>query len=261
MGKNFSYMDLTYQAIEKYLSAFDAAQYRVQIAHSDGKKYPPLNFTYSPEQMVKSIGYLKSRNLLGYHIYARPIGYRFILLDDLKREMLAELATVRPCLLMETSPGNYQAFLTLAQEPANRNEAKNACLQICQQFNGDKASADPDHVGRLPGFTNRKEKYRNEKGLYPFVKLHRSEKRLTTFLPKWGRDGQITPATGMKSLVKPAGLDRSRQDFNTACMLIMQKKPDEYIRQVLLSQSSKAQERGEKYVDLTISNARKKLSL
>jgi hypothetical protein len=247
--------------LKRYISAFNAEWYLIQLSHSDSQFYRPFNVRYSAVQLLKSTGFLRHKNKLGYNVYARPIGYRYILLDDLKRETLAELASFQPCLLMETSPHNYQAFLTLAKEPASREEALLICRQASHQFGADPGSAEPDHVGRLPGFTNRKEKYRNEKGLFPFVRLHGAEHRTTTFLPTWGGCDQITTNPIIKPVVKPAGLDRSRQDFNMACMLIMQKKPDEYIRQVLLSQSAKAQERGEKYVDLTISNARKKLRI
>ncbi|WP_375562147.1 hypothetical protein ACE193_06240 [Bernardetia sp. OM2101] len=56
------------------------------------------------------------------------------------------------------------------------------------------------------------------------------------------------------------GIDRSRQDFNTCCMLIRQNKTDEFIRNELLKNSEKAQGRRDNYIDTTIKNARKRLN-
>ena len=45
----------------------------------------------------------------------------------------------------------------------------------------------PDHVGRLPGYTNRKKKYQQANGQFPFVLLHRAEHRFANlFIPQWG---------------------------------------------------------------------------
>jgi hypothetical protein len=43
---------------------------------------------------------------------------------------------------------------------------------LADKFGGDRGAADWRHYGRLAGFTNRKQKYRDqETGLHPFVKL------------------------------------------------------------------------------------------
>src|SRR5271166_5860982 len=49
--------------------------------------------------------------------------------------------------------------------------------RLARRFLGDPASADWRHYGRLAGFTNRKEKYRRENGLFPFVLLHEASGR------------------------------------------------------------------------------------
>src|SRR5208283_981407 len=60
--------------------------------------------------------------------------------------------------------------------------------RLARRFLGDPASADWRHYGRLAGFTNRKEKYRRENGLFPFVLLHeacgRPYRRAPEFLPE-----------------------------------------------------------------------------
>src|SRR5206468_848786 len=42
---------------------------------------------------------------------------------------------------------------------------------LAQKFHGDLGSADWRHFGRLAGFTNRKEKYRQPDGDFPYVRL------------------------------------------------------------------------------------------
>jgi hypothetical protein len=47
-----------------------------------------------------------------------------------------------------------------------------AARALAEKFGGDRGAADWRHYGRLAGFTNRKEKYRNpSSGMHPFVRL------------------------------------------------------------------------------------------
>jgi hypothetical protein len=245
---------LTKRIIERYISAFGAKEYLIQLTHLDRKKYVPIRICYEPEALLRSTDFLKYKNLLGYNVYCRPVGYEYILLDDLKREVFPDLEIIKPCLWMETSPDNFQAFVTLSQAPENREQALEICRHLAHRFRADPGSAEPDHVGRLPGFTNRKEKYRDEKGFYPFVKLHQAEKRISSFLPQWGACAQTTSIHNVPPRNEE---DRSRRDFNYVCMLLRQGKTEDFIREALYSYSSKAKQRGDKYVSMTIRNARK----
>lgn len=251
-----------YSTLERYVSAFEAEEYTVQLVHVDKVQFPPVRRKFTPGQLVGSLKFLQHKNALGYNVYARPAGYQYVLLDDLRRESLRELAGMKPSLLMETSPGNYQAFLTFDQVPVSRLAALALCRDVAAYFGADPGSAEPDHVGRLPGFTNRKEKYRNDKGFYPFVQLHGACRRHTCFIPHSGLCAQIIQEVD-RSGTPPTReeLDRSRQDFNTACMLIRQGKPDAYIRQVLEQTSLKAPGRRDDYVGRTIYNARRLLNI
>jgi hypothetical protein len=178
-------------------------------------------------------------------------------LDDLKKEVLNDLATLKPCLLMETSPKNFQAFIHLSFKPSNREEAINICKELAHQFKADLGSAEPDHVGRLPSFTNRKKKYENEKGNFPFVILHKYENRTSNFIPKGGV--WSNEISHKKRNENNEGIDRSRRDFNLVCMLLNQRKSDDYIINRLFDESEKARQRGVKYVEMTLRNAKRKL--
>src|SRR5271170_6018471 len=120
--------------------------------------------------MVSSTSAMK---LAVVDIYIRPSGeHRFTALDDLNEVSLAKLSAdgFNPCAVVETSAGNFQAWLKhsivfpkligtfVAQTLAGRYDA-------------DPSAADWRRFGRLPGFTNCKPKYRKPDSHFPFVNL------------------------------------------------------------------------------------------
>jgi hypothetical protein len=251
--------------IEKYLEALPANEYDIRLVHAtDKEKNRTVKRTWTKEQILSSINFLKAKNANGYNVYCRPLSYEYVLLDDLKREVLDDLAKLQPCLLMETSPNNFQAFIHLSQMPENREIAFLICQDLCQIFDADKASAEPDHIGRLPGFTNQKPKYQDANGLFPFVKLHKSKDRLSTyqFSPQSGlcakKDAQS--ASTKKRVNNNTQIDQSRADFNLACMLIRQGKDDSFIYEKIKLQFNSDKHKETDYIPRTIKNARKLLS-
>ncbi len=243
----------TIQAITRTLEALQADEYIIRLIHQDKA---PINKLIDPAKLRQEISFYQAKNYEGYNVYFRPVGYQFVLLDDLSRDALPELAKLMPCLLIETSPKNYQAWLRLRNIPQGREEAHLICKELAALLSADMGSAEPDHIGRLPGFTNRKPKHQKPNGLYPFVELKKWQDRVSTFSPQGGIVGQSTPI--IKPLPKSGTIDRSREDFNLCCLLINQGKSDEYIRQELELRSSKAKEvsRSFDYIGKTIRNAR-----
>jgi hypothetical protein len=237
-----------------YSTALGATRYQIRLIHDDRNKYRPIKAVYTPSALLRATGFLRARNAEGYHIYARPDGYQYVLLDDLTRPTLADLAKLKPCLLLETSPNNFQAWLKLRQPPKSREEALSICRELATMLAADPGSAEPDHVGRLPGFTNQKAKHRRSDGTFPWVILHRSADRISTFHPKGG--GVLKEPTATVAPQKKE-YDRSTQDFNLACMLIRQRKDDAFIRARLEAESEKAKGRRDDYIGRTIANARK----
>jgi hypothetical protein len=75
-----------------------------------------------------------------------------------------------PAVVVETSPGNFQAWL---KHPRSlpRDLSTIAARKLADVFGGDRGAADWRHFGRLAGFTNRKDKYASTDGQYPFVRL------------------------------------------------------------------------------------------
>ncbi len=74
---------------------------------------------------------------------------------------------------METSPGNFQAWLNHGRVLACALSTQTA-KELARRFGGDPSSADWRHFGRLAGFTNQKPGRRLPTGLPPFVQLRES---------------------------------------------------------------------------------------
>jgi len=129
---------------------------------------------WDADTLLRSVAWLRYHNRDGRNIYIRPRGeHNLSLVDDLSREAVNTMkqAGFAPAAVIETSPGNFQAWLKHPEQlPKEMGTA--AAKALAQQFGGDPGAADWRHFGRLVGFTNRKEKYRDAAtGLHPFVKL------------------------------------------------------------------------------------------
>jgi hypothetical protein len=164
-------MDRTLVAVERMLGALDAPAYDIGIL-SDRGMLPGLSNL--PEGSVLSrLPLLKAHNARGEHIYIRPAGeHRFTVLDDLNANSVARLASdgLGPCAVVETSVGNFQAWLKhdgVYPTPLSTFIAQT----LARRYGADPSAADWRRFGRLPGFTNCKPKYRKSNGLYPYVLL------------------------------------------------------------------------------------------
>ena len=116
---------------------------------------------------------LKAHNSRGAHIYIRPSGaHRFTVLDDLNQSSIDRLTAddFEPCAVVETSAGNFQAWLK--HDDVYPTDLSTFIAQtLAGRYQGDPSAADWRRFGRLPGFTNCKPKYRKDNGLYPYVLL------------------------------------------------------------------------------------------
>src|SRR5262249_39936982 len=103
-----------------------------------------------------------------------------------------------PALIVETSPGNFQAWLNHGRIlPKEFSSAAARELAVC--FGGDRGSADWRHYGRLAGFTNRKPKHQLSDGHFPFVRLIHA-------------DGQVYPAVKEFLSLIEAEVDARRRE-------------------------------------------------
>jgi len=164
-------MDRTQNAVERMLAALDAPAYDLGVLSERGMLPGLSNLTVAG--VFSRLPLLKAHNARGAHIYIRPAGeHRFTVLDDLNSDSVAQLAGdgLEPCAVVETSLGNFQAWLK--HDDAYPTPLSTFIAQtLAKRYCADPSAADWRRFGRLPGFTNCKLKYRKSDGLYPYVLL------------------------------------------------------------------------------------------
>jgi hypothetical protein len=137
---------------------------------------PERTRTFTGDQVVKSIPWLRRMNAQDYDVYIRPAPLTdgrvepLVFIDDIKGDAVARMheAGFRFSALVESSPGNFHGWIRVADQPIGPNEATATAKRLSQQFGGDPNSADWRHYGRLAGFTNRKPERKTERG-HPFA--------------------------------------------------------------------------------------------
>jgi hypothetical protein len=133
--------------------------------------------TWTAEDTLKAVPWLKRENAKGADLYVRPAGAQnqgLVLLDDLTQGQLTQLQHdgLAPAAVVETSPYNFQAWVRLSEQPLAPLVATAAAKRLAQTYGADPNSADWRHFGRLAGFTNRKPEHTTENGLNPYVLAH-----------------------------------------------------------------------------------------
>jgi DNA primase RepB-like protein len=153
------------------LEALGAECFDIGVKRVDGTMI--LREGWGARQVLKSLLWLRRENLNRGHIYVRPAGaHGLSLIDDLKADALVRMKAegFTPAAVVETSPGNFQAWLKhgeVLDEAASTRAAK----LLAERYGGDLGSADWRHFGRLAGFTNPKPNRRLASGLQPFARL------------------------------------------------------------------------------------------
>ena len=166
--------DLTSRAVQQQLNAMGCKQFDIGLRHEHSGQM--RNFeALTKTDVVKRIEWLKVENLKGHHIYIRPHGSTgLVLVDDISQSTVERMKQerVKPVLVVETSPDNFQAWVRLSYEPISNELATMASKLLAKRYHGDDASADWKHYGRLAGFTNIKPEHVTSQGRYPYVKVN-----------------------------------------------------------------------------------------
>lgn len=169
--------DLTLDAITRQADAMDVELFEVGLykpAVEQGSNEPEmLPRTWDKPTLLRSAGWLKYQNSQGRNIYIRPKGeHALSLVDDLTAASVQRMKAegFQPAVVVETSPGNFQAWLNHGRV-LSKAESTPVARALAEKFGGDKGAADWRHFGRLAGLTNRKAKYQGQDGRYPFVRL------------------------------------------------------------------------------------------
>jgi hypothetical protein len=152
-------------------------QVEVGIRDRDGRM---MTRAWSKAEALKAVPWLKRQNALGADIYVRPgtadgQNAGLMLLDDVPRGTIERMKAegYAPAAVIETSPGNHQAWIRLAADRRLPAEvATVAAKKLAEHYQADPNSADWRHFGRLAGFTNRKPEHTDELGRSPYVLVH-----------------------------------------------------------------------------------------
>jgi hypothetical protein len=165
-------MDKTESTVRNMLKAIEAPLYDIGVL-SDRGMLPGLD-GIPAAAVLDRLSLLKYRNVRGSHIYVRPSGeHRFTVLDDLNETTLTRISAdgFTPCAIVETSAGNFQAWLK-HPDVFPKLIGTFAAQTLAGRYDADPSAADWRRFGRFPGFTNFKPKYRKSNGLFPFVRLN-----------------------------------------------------------------------------------------
>ena len=134
-------MDRTPATLRKLLAALPAPGYDLGILGERGM-YRLEAVTHC--RILRMLPYFKYRNAHGAHLYIRPTGESaYTLLDDLTPVTLARLHAegYSPAAVVETSPGNFQAWLRHT-EPLSKELGTLAAKTLAAHFGADGGATD-----------------------------------------------------------------------------------------------------------------------
>lgn len=174
---------------EKYAEAVGAERYRVtsiKMLANDKKmtfildKQNGVTKGFTPQEMAGKISEMQRLQRKGENLYYTPLSENkhHVLIDDMNADSLKRLEQdgYKPAVVLESSPGNYQALLTIPKLGTEHD--KDVGNRLTEQLNkeyGDQNLSGCIHPHRAPGFENRKPKHEREDGTFPAVKLVRAE--------------------------------------------------------------------------------------
>jgi len=172
---------LTLQAMRRQLAAMPHDLYLIRLIHHRTRRAFPGERLWTAAQLIHpaTVRFLRVRNREGCDVYLQPYaedcnpGYILIDLDHVGAEIVETMRAdgLAPCVVLQTSPGNLQAWVHVSSTPLEAWVASSIGKQLAQRYGGDLASTDWRHLGRLAGFTNQKPQRRNARGHSPWVKV------------------------------------------------------------------------------------------
>ncbi|WP_409032650.1 RepB family DNA primase [Janthinobacterium sp. CG_23.3] len=146
-----------------------------------------MNREWSRAEVEQSAAWLKRMNAKGNDVYIRPAGdHGLVLVDDIKLEALERMRAdgFASAATIETSPGNYQAWVKISDKPLSAEARRSAARGLAKHYGGDMNSADSRHYGRLAGFTNQKPEH-TRAGRQPYVLAHDCTGKAATAAPEY----------------------------------------------------------------------------
>src|SRR6266404_682478 len=278
----------TAEAVAKQGRAMKASAFEVGLFDPTAAHGAMLPRVWDLDTLLRSVSWLRLKNLEGRNIYIRPSGeHALSLIDDASEKAIKLMKSegFAPAVVLETSPRNFQAWLCHG-EILPKHLSTLAARLLASRFGGDLASADWRHYGRLAGFTNRKDKYRKTDGRFPYVRLHEATgavySKSVAFLAEVkalyeAEQSKLPPPaflrrrsrcrSNLKSIedfrTKPIyGGDQTRVDLAYAVYALAHGVPENRAREALTSRdlSHKGdRKRQQEYIDRTIRKARERI--
>jgi len=174
-------LHLTRQALGRQTAAMPHDLYLIRLIHCATKRAFPGERLWTGSQLVHpaTIRFLRVRNREGCDVYIHAYtdgqnsGYILVDLDHPRPGIIEAMRSNghEPCVILQTSPGNLQAWVQVSATPIEPPLASAAGKELALLYGGDLASTDWRHLGRLAGFTNQKPQRRNWCGHAPWVKV------------------------------------------------------------------------------------------
>jgi hypothetical protein len=279
---------ITPEAVEKQSKAMGTKAFEIGLFDPRAAQGVMLPRVWELETLLRSVSWLRLKNAEGRNIYIRPSGeHSLSLIDDATIQVIERLKSegFAPAIVLETSPGNFQAWLHHGQILPKHLSTLAARL-LASRFGGDLASADWRHYGRLAGFTNRKDKHRKTDGTFPYVRLHEATgavySKAIAFLAEVktlyeAEQSKLPPPaflrrrspcrSNLKSIedfrTKPIyGGDQTRVDLAYAVYALAHGVPENEARNALASRDlthKGDRKRQHEYIDRTIKKARERI--
>lgn len=181
---------LSVRGIRRQLAAMPYDLYLVRLIHHATRAAFPGERLWTAAQLGKesTVRFLRIRNREGCDVYVQPYadgrnaGYVLLDLDhtDLATLELMQANGHQPCVVLQTSPGHFQAWIQVSAVCLEPAVATVIARQLAHIYGGDLASADWRHLGRLAGFTNQKPRRRQDNGYAPWVQVVQAQVGLAT---------------------------------------------------------------------------------
>ncbi len=230
--------------------------------------------------LAKVESYIKRSEQQSESVCLRPQDGALIQIDDSDASTLALLQPFS-FLTIETSPGNFQAWIALHPD-TNEDKRREIRDRLLRRLKETGANGGAFNSVRLPGALNAKEKYRASMGEYPRVKLVRvmrgrfvtqielehagllaavevkpivkTPQRYTSAnLPD--RFPDFNEYLGKKWLESESRPDRSSAEIAWSCAALRKGFPEYAVADELRRVSLKAQGRRDNYVEKTVAAA------
>jgi hypothetical protein len=202
----------TFKTVEQQSRAMGTNAFEIGLYDPDAAQGAMLPRVWDAGTLLRSVSWLRLKNAQGRNIYIRPAGeHSLSLIDDASIQVIERLKSegFAPAVVLESSPGNFQAWLRHGQI-LPKHLSTFAARLLASRFGGDLASADWRHYGRLAGFTNRKDKYRKTDGTFPYVRLHEATGAVYSHAVAFLADVKILYESEQSRLSPPASLQRRR---------------------------------------------------